>query len=43
VDAQSLGLAEVANRLDPMTRDLKQLAHLSVPGHLYAYCFCRND
>jgi protease-4 len=36
----SSGLAEVASRLDPMARDLKQLARLSVPGHVYAYCFC---
>jgi protease-4 len=37
---RSSGLAEVASRLDPMARDLKQLARLSVPGHVYAYCFC---
>ncbi|MGH8298488.1 MAG: signal peptide peptidase SppA [Steroidobacteraceae bacterium] len=40
VDAQSFGLAEVANRLDPVARDLKQLARFSAPGHLYSYCFC---
>jgi protease IV len=40
VDAQSLGLGAVAQRLDPVTQDLKQLARFSVPGHLYAYCFC---
>ncbi|HEX5460415.1 MAG TPA: signal peptide peptidase SppA [Steroidobacteraceae bacterium] len=40
VDAQSLGLAEVATRLNPVARDLEQLARFSVPGHLYAYCFC---
>jgi protease-4 len=39
-DAQSLGLAEVANRLNPVARDLEQLARFSVPGHLYSYCFC---
>jgi protease IV len=39
-DAQSLGLLQVANRLDPVTRDIQQLARLSVPGHLYSYCFC---
>jgi protease-4 len=39
-DAQSLGLAEVAGRLSPVARDLEQLARFSVPGHLYAYCFC---
>ena len=40
VDSQSLGLAEVASRLDPMARDLGQLARFSAPGHLYSYCFC---
>ena len=40
VDAQSLGLAEVASRLDPVAKDLGQLARFSVPGHLYSYCFC---
>ena len=40
VDAQSFGLAEVATRLNPLARDLTQLARFSVPGHLYAYCFC---
>lgn len=40
-EGPSFGLGEVATRLDPMARDLTQLAHLSVPGHLYAYCFCR--
>jgi protease IV len=39
-DAQSFGLAEVANRLNPMARELRQLARLSAPGHLYSYCFC---
>jgi hypothetical protein len=42
-DEQSLGLAAVANRLDPVTRDIEQLARFSVPGHLYAYCFCQNN
>jgi protease-4 len=39
-DAQSLGLMQVADRLDPVARDLGQLARFSVPGHLYSYCFC---
>jgi protease-4 len=39
-DAPSLGLMQVANRLDPVARDLSQLARFSVPGHLYSYCFC---
>jgi protease IV len=40
VNAQSFGLAEMANRLDPVARDLSQLTRVSVPGHLYSYCFC---
>ena len=39
-DTQSFGLAEVANRLDPMASDLEQLVRFSAPGHLYSYCFC---
>jgi protease-4 len=39
-DAQSVALGQIATRLDPMTQDIEQLAHLSAPGHLYAYCFC---
>ncbi|MDE2261715.1 MAG: signal peptide peptidase SppA [Gammaproteobacteria bacterium] len=43
-DAQSLGLAEVASRLNPVARDIEQLARFSAPGrHLYSYCFCRVD
>jgi protease IV len=42
-DAQSLGLAQVADRLDPTARDLEQLARFSVPGHLYSYCFCSAE
>ena len=40
-DEQSLGLAEVASRLNPVARDLEQLARVSVPGQLYSYCFCQ--
>jgi protease-4 len=39
-NAQSFGLADVASRLNPVARDLTQLARFSVPGHLYSYCFC---
>jgi protease-4 len=39
-DEQSLQLAEVANRLDPLARNVEQLARFSVPGDLYSYCFC---
>jgi protease IV len=39
-DTQSLGLLQMANRLDPVASSLEQLTRFSVPGHLYSYCFC---
>ncbi len=39
-DTQSLGLLQMANRLDPVAGSLEQLTRFSVPGHLYSYCFC---
>jgi protease IV len=39
-DAQSFGLAQVANQLNPLARDMTRLARFGVPGHLYSYCFC---
>jgi protease IV len=42
-DAQSLGLLQMANRLDPVARNLQQLTRFSVPGHLYSYCFCQTN
>lgn len=42
-DTQSLGLLQMANRLDPVTSSLEQLTRFSVPGHLYSYCFCGNN
>jgi protease IV len=33
-------LGELAQRLDPVTREVARLSRLSVPDHLYAYCFC---
>jgi protease IV len=43
VDAQTLGLLQAVDRLDPVARNLQQLTRFSVPGHLYSYCFCGND
>ncbi|HYC08432.1 MAG TPA: signal peptide peptidase SppA [Steroidobacteraceae bacterium] len=37
---QELALAQLARRFDPVTREAQQLARLSVPNRLYAYCFC---
>jgi protease-4 len=33
-------LAQLAQRLDPVTREAQRLARFSAPNHLYAYCFC---
>ncbi len=35
-----LALAHLAQRLDPLTRDVQRLSRFSVPNRLYAYCFC---
>jgi protease-4 len=35
-----MALAQVAQRLDPLTREVERLSRFSVPNHLYAYCFC---
>jgi protease-4 len=33
-------LAQLAQRLDPVTREAQRLARFSARNHLYAYCFC---
>jgi protease IV len=33
-------LAGIAQRFDPLTREVARLSRLSVPNRLYAYCFC---
>ncbi len=33
-------LAQLAQRLDPVTREAQRLARFSAPDRLYAYCFC---
>jgi protease-4 len=35
-----LALAQLAQRLDPVTHEAQQLARFSTPNRLYAYCFC---
>jgi protease-4 len=35
-----LALAQVAQRFDPLAREVQRLSRFSVPNHLYAYCFC---
>jgi protease-4 len=33
-------VAQIAQRLDPLTREVARLSRFSVPNRLYAYCFC---
>jgi hypothetical protein len=33
-------VARIAQRLDPLTREVARLSRFSVPNRLYAYCFC---
>jgi protease-4 len=35
-----LALAHLAERLDPIARDVARLSRFSVPDRVYAYCFC---
>jgi protease-4 len=39
-DGQTRALAQVAQRFDPLTREVERLSRLSEPNRLYAYCFC---
>ena len=36
-------LAQVAQRLDPLTRQVELLSRLSEPNKIYAYCFCAAE
>ncbi len=38
-----LTLAHIAQRLDPLTREVERLSRFSVPNRLYAYCFCETQ
>ncbi|MGC1730521.1 MAG: signal peptide peptidase SppA, partial [Steroidobacteraceae bacterium] len=39
-DSRDAALASLAQRLDPLAREVARLARLNVPNRLYAYCFC---
>jgi protease-4 len=36
-------LGQVAQRFDPLTRQVELLSRLSDPDHVYAYCFCAAE
>jgi protease-4 len=37
------GLAQVAARFDPLTREVARISRLSEPNRVYAYCFCAAE
>jgi protease IV len=39
-DGKTMALAQVAQRFDPLTREVERLSRLSEPNKVYAYCFC---
>ena len=39
-DEKTVALARVAQRFDPLTREVERLSRLSEPNKVYAYCFC---
>jgi protease-4 len=36
-------LAQMAQRFDPLTREVQRLSRFTEPNHVYAYCFCRAE
>jgi protease-4 len=40
VDAPTRHLIQMAEKLDPVAKELDRLNRLSVPNRVYAYCFC---
>jgi hypothetical protein len=36
-------MGQVAQRLDPLTRQVELLSKFSEPNHVYAYCFCTAE
>jgi hypothetical protein len=43
MDEKSTALARVAQRLDPLTREVQRLSRFTEPNKVYAYCFCGAD
>jgi hypothetical protein len=41
--AGASGAAQMAQRLQPLERELTRWAHLSSANSVYAYCFCTVD
>jgi protease IV len=39
-DSATTSLARVAQRFDPLTKEVERLSRFAGPNRLYAYCFC---
>ena len=39
-DSDPLALGQLAQRLDPIAREVARLSRFSIPNRVYAYCFC---
>jgi hypothetical protein len=40
MDSKTAALARVAQRLDPLTREVERLSRFTERNKIYAYCFC---
>ena len=40
MDDKSMAFAHVAQRLDPLTKEVERLSRFTEPNKVYAYCFC---
>ncbi len=40
IDEKTVALARVAQKFDPLTREVERLSRFTEPNKVYAYCFC---
>jgi len=40
IDEKSVAIAHVAQRFDPLTKEIERLSRFTEPNKVYAYCFC---
>ena len=40
IDEKSMAIAHVAQRFDPLTKEIERLSRFTEPNKVYAYCFC---
>jgi protease IV len=43
MDDKSMAFAHVAQRLDPLTKEVERLSRFTEPNKVYAYCFCGTN